>query len=121
MVVNNLDLDEILCPKTAAVLLVNSPSELYPVCWKKIWQEGHNRFAIDGAANFLKNMCESENLNLPDLITGDFDSIEEDTKKFFLEKKVELCETEDQDFTDMKKLLMEVDKRGFASKVCFDF
>lgn len=119
MVVNKLDLDEILSPKNAAVLLVNSPLELQPICWKKFWKESHSRFAADGASNFLKRFCEDESLNLPDLITGDLDSIVDDSKKFFLDKDVEICETEDQNFTDMTKLLMEVDKRGYTSKVCF--
>ncbi|KAE9549982.1 hypothetical protein FO519_006802 [Halicephalobus sp. NKZ332] len=116
MGINRLDLAEVLFPGKAAVLLVNSPPECQADCWKKIWEEGHSRFATDGAANFLKKFCEN-GLKLPDLITGDFDSIEDETKNFFLEKKVEVYETKDQNFTDMTKILMEIEKRGFTSKI----
>lgn len=59
--------------------------------------------AIDGAYNYFKKF-EIE----PDLVTGDFDSIEN------IPSKVEVINTPDQNFTDFDKALQILFKRGFT-------
>ena len=58
--------------------------------------------AIDGAYNHF----ETKNI-VPDLVTGDFDSIHE------IPKTVEVINTPDQNFTDFDKALMILKERGF--------
>jgi thiamine pyrophosphokinase len=56
--------------------------------------------AADGGANFLKKL----NL-IPDLITGDFDSIDKSTLQFYRERKVKIKKIKDQETTDFEKCL----------------
>ena len=58
----------------------------------------------DGAANWLK-----DNKVIPDLLSGDFDSL---TEK--VEAK-EIIETLDQDFTDFEKILAILDEKGYLN------
>ncbi|NLP58909.1 thiamine diphosphokinase [Lutibacter sp. B1] len=58
--------------------------------------------AVDGAYNFLK----SKNI-IPDLVTGDFDSINK------IPTNTEVIETEDQNFTDFEKTLLILKEKGF--------
>lgn len=58
--------------------------------------------AIDGAYNFF----EKRNMN-PDLVTGDFDSIDK------IPTSVEVIKTPNQDFTDFEKALQILKHRGY--------
>lgn len=60
--------------------------------------------AIDGAYNHF----EKNNI-VPDLITGDFDSIQN------IPSSVEIINTPDQNFTDFDKALMILKERGFVT------
>jgi thiamine pyrophosphokinase len=60
--------------------------------------------AIDGAYNHF----ESKNL-IPDLVTGDFDSIDK------IPSSVEVVNTPNQDYTDFDKALMILKERGFLN------
>ena len=60
--------------------------------------------AIDGAYNHFA----SKNL-VPDLVTGDFDSIDK------IPSSVEVINTPNQDFTDFDKALMILKERGFLN------
>jgi thiamine pyrophosphokinase len=60
--------------------------------------------AIDGAYNHFKT-----NNIVPDLVTGDFDSIEA------IPDSVEIINTPDQNFTDFEKALQILNKRGYHS------
>uniref|UniRef100_A0AC34RC38 Thiamine diphosphokinase n=1 Tax=Panagrolaimus sp. JU765 TaxID=591449 RepID=A0AC34RC38_9BILA len=112
-----LNLGDISEPSQCAVLFLNSPLEFQAPCWKQIWQEGKNRFATDGAANYLMPLCKNLSLKHPDFVIGDLDSINDETKAFFEKQKVEVCHDADQDTTDMTKLLNEVKNRKFTEKV----
>jgi len=59
--------------------------------------------AIDGAYNYF----ESNNI-LPDLVTGDFDSIDK------IPTTVEVIKTPNQEFTDFEKALQILKHRGFS-------
>ncbi|SNR76589.1 thiamine diphosphokinase [Lutibacter flavus] len=59
--------------------------------------------AIDGAYNYF----EANNI-IPDLVTGDFDSINT------IPTSVEVIKTPDQEFTDFEKALQILKQRGFS-------
>ncbi|MDQ3194257.1 MAG: thiamine diphosphokinase [Bacteroidota bacterium] len=56
--------------------------------------------SADGASNYLKRFGV-----LPDLIIGDLDSISKSTFDYYIEKKVEIIKSADQDTTDFEKCL----------------
>jgi thiamine pyrophosphokinase len=60
--------------------------------------------AIDGAYNHF----EKNNI-IPDLVTGDFDSIQA------IPTSVEVIKTPDQDYTDFDKALMILHERGYTN------
>ena len=64
--------------------------------------------ATDGAANWLK-----DNEVIPDLLSGDFDSLTEEVNA------KEVIETLDQDFTDFEKMLAILYKRGYTNVEVF--
>lgn len=66
--------------------------------------------ACDGAANTLKKYGLA-----PDLITGDFDSIEPAVLKFFRSKKVEIRKIFNQNRNDFEKALGFALAKGFAN------
>ena len=58
----------------------------------------------DGAANRLYMTTKEQ---LPDLITGDLDSIKQETKHFYEAANVKVEYVADQDTTDMEKCLLK--------------
>ncbi|MFH4981738.1 hypothetical protein AB6A40_008447 [Gnathostoma spinigerum] len=86
------------------VLWLNSPGADTPV-WKHLWNNSLIRVCTDGAANILNPLVCNGTINLPHLIAGDFDSINDASRLFFQKKGVKFVETPDQDFTDMCKAL----------------
>jgi thiamine pyrophosphokinase len=55
---------------------------------------------------------------VPEKIIGDLDSITEETKKFFLEKNIEIQKIPDQDSTDLEKALLDTQAENIF---CFGF
>uniref|UniRef100_A0A914YTY8 Thiamine diphosphokinase n=1 Tax=Panagrolaimus superbus TaxID=310955 RepID=A0A914YTY8_9BILA len=105
-VMSVIDFSRCLSPSRAIAILTNSPFALLPAKWQEIWSKAAFRCATDGAANHLRPFCESQTgLKLPHLVSGDFDSISDHTKKYLSEKNVEIIETEDQNDTDLTKLI----------------
>jgi len=90
-------------------ILANAPLLVGYRKVKSILGKG-NLIALDGVSNVLKKW----NL-FPNIILGDFDSISDDTKKFFLENKVEIIHTPSQDATDLEKAINLCDERKAQS------
>lgn len=85
--------------KKAFVLLNGSEPSIFPNL-----SEYDIVCAIDGAYNHF----ETKNI-IPDLVTGDFDSIQN------IPSSVEIINTPDQNFTDFDKALMILKERGFVT------
>ena len=88
----------------------------------QLWNHASFRVLVDGAANnwFKLSQVRKENITepIPDLITGDFDSINPDIRKYY-EAKVPICqviETPNQDFTDFTKALQQIPKNILKQK-----
>lgn len=74
---------------------------------QNIWENAMTRCLVDGGANrwkdFLDTHCRGMIMKPPDCITGDFDSMKEDTSKFFNHPAIKRINTPDQNSTDFTK------------------
>ena len=87
-----------------------------------LWNKAKFRVTVDGGSNQWFDLVKTTSLALvnplPDLVTGDFDSIRPEVRGFYeSQRKVKVIHTPDQDYTDFTKALIEVD----SSKVSVDF
>ncbi|KAI8129599.1 thiamine pyrophosphokinase 1 [Lucilia cuprina] len=80
----------------------------------ELWQNATTRYCIDGGANrwrqFLK-LYETTGgcvLKSPDIISGDFDSITEETRQYFNSQDTQYIHTPDQSATDFTKAIKTV-------------
>ncbi|XP_011182466.1 thiamin pyrophosphokinase 1 [Zeugodacus cucurbitae] len=84
---------------------VHVPAEIV----NNIWQNAKIRCLVDGGANFWREFIQKSNggetLKLPEYITGDFDSITQETRKYFNDPDIKYEHTPDQDETDFTKAL----------------
>lgn len=68
------------------------------------------RISVDGGTNFLSRRSAGgdgkQEYKIPDIICGDFDSIDDETLHFFEEKGSKIIPTPDQDETDFTKAVM---------------
>ncbi|XP_011304137.1 thiamin pyrophosphokinase 1 isoform X2 [Fopius arisanus] len=100
-----------------AVLITNRPISLSEDVVMPIWKEAMIKIAIDGGADvwleyigplaeeiFKGNYPEL----VPTLITGDFDSILPETLNKFKSLEVQIIETQDQNYTDLSKALIQL-------------
>lgn len=84
----------------------------------KLWEVSSYRICADGGANRLYDATvaiqgmrsETDSSNyLPDLITGDLDSLRSDVHQYYEAKGVSIIRVEDQNFHDLDKSLMAVE------------
>ncbi|KAF7633223.1 TPK_B1_binding domain-containing protein [Meloidogyne graminicola] len=66
-----------------AVIAVDSPKGVLPNEWFTVWNNSKLRLCTDGAANNLMEYCKSTKSKDPHMVVGDFDSITEESKKYF--------------------------------------
>ncbi|KAL0832635.1 hypothetical protein ABMA28_000831 [Loxostege sticticalis] len=98
-----------------AVLILNRPITQNQEFITSLWNNALVRVTVDGGTNrwdkFLKELPDSEQntIKLPDLITGDFDSISQDILQKYT-KSCKVVHTPDQNYTDFSKALMELQK-----------
>ncbi|VDI56675.1 thiamine pyrophosphokinase [Mytilus galloprovincialis] len=89
-----------------ALILLNQPLPTDRKLFTVLWSKALLKVAVDGGANHLYNThIHNREKYLPDLITGDFDSIQHEVKSYYEEQNVEIVETPDQNFTDFTKAL----------------
>ncbi|XP_037091687.1 thiamin pyrophosphokinase 1-like [Pollicipes pollicipes] len=99
-----------------ACVLLNRPVSGREEQALRLWNGASLRVAVDGGTNVLRALVQSEDARkqprpaLPDVITGDFDSITEETRHFF--EQCEFVHTPDQDETDFTKALRVVAERA---------
>ncbi|KAK3736181.1 hypothetical protein QZH41_017003 [Actinostola sp. cb2023] len=88
-----------------ALLVLNCPLQVLEKKLNILWQKAVITVAADGAANHLHNLARQEHQFVPNVITGDFDSVEEHVLEYFRKQGTEIVHTPDQDYTDFTKAL----------------
>lgn len=66
---------------------------------------------VDGGSDHWLSWLEQHNINdskIPDILTGDMDSIQEETLNYFHQKGTKIIKTPNQNETDFTKSLMEL-------------
>ena len=117
----------------SALIMLNTPIKSNGVCTKNnsydrnikqlsgvlgmLWETSSYRICADGAANRLYDATvtvgeelSTSNKYLPNIITGDLDSVRSDVLKYYEMKGVSIVRIEDQNFHDLDKSLMAVEK-----------
>ena len=110
---------------SAALIVLNTPIQTtanrsLPDVFRVLWESTTFHVCADGGANRLYDATTlSSNLNddiredgilIPDLITGDLDSIRPDVRSYYEERGVPIVCVEDQNYHDLDKSLMAVEK-----------
>lgn len=86
-----------------AIVILNQPlNEENKSFVKRHWNSAVVRVAVDGGATHLRNLFD-DNMLFPHMINGDFDSVSQETLKFFGQKGAQIISTPDQDETDFTK------------------
>ncbi|XP_049870437.1 thiamin pyrophosphokinase 1 isoform X2 [Pectinophora gossypiella] len=97
-----------------AILVLNRPLTQCQTFMANFWNNALVRVTVDGGTKqwdlYLNKLpVDMQNkMKLPDLITGDFDSIPEDIFEKYRKKGCEIVHTPDQNYTDFTKALMEL-------------
>ena len=91
------------------------PNVKYLALFKNLWKKAKFTVAVDGGTNIFHNVNEETNFSLvPNLISGDFDSVNNHLLSFYQKKGSEVRKTVDQDYTDFTKCL-EIVGEKYAS------
>lgn len=100
------------------LIILNQPLEPQMKLLKAVWAKATIKVTVDGGTNELYYCtgCERDDY-IPDIITGDFDSIHSRALHYYKEKKVEVVETPDQDYTDFTKCVKVLAERGVTEKI----
>jgi thiamine pyrophosphokinase len=87
------------------IILNYSLDSLRNLLTKEIWDKANIRGCADGGSNMLKIYSDETNENfLPNYISGDFDSINEKTSKYYKSiPEIDFIKTQDQNATDFTK------------------
>jgi len=92
-------------------LMLNQPV-INEKMFSHLWDNSSYSVLVDGAVNHFQKIINDINVNIvknvPDLITGDFDSAEQGALKNFQSKGTKVISTPDQDRTDFTKSLIEI-------------
>lgn len=119
--------------QSSALIILNTPfqtamhsqssssnNHCLPDVLRVLWESTTYHVCADGGANRLydattsstqKNSSSNENnidKFIPDMITGDLDSIRSDVRAYYEEKGVPIVRVEDQNYHDLDKSLMAV-------------
>ncbi|KAJ8035633.1 thiamine pyrophosphokinase 1 [Holothuria leucospilota] len=95
---------------TFPLIVLNRPLAHQCSHLKHLWGNAIFKAGTDGANNELFDFMKRENNYsfIPDLVTGDFDSIRPEVKSFMKTKGVQVIKTPDQNDTDFTKCLVMV-------------
>lgn len=95
-----------------ALVMLNQQTPCCKKFLKCLWKKASFKMTVDGGTNHLYNtFVNDRELYVPDLITGDFDSIRCKVKKYYEEKGVEVIKTPDQNYTDFTKALRIISEK----------
>jgi thiamine pyrophosphokinase len=67
------------------------------------------RVAVDGGANRWFQFLQGADCVVPELVTGDFDSVTQNVLSYFKSKGAEIIPTPNQDETDFTKALRQIE------------
>lgn len=94
-----------------ALLMLNQSKPVDKLL-KVLWNKASLKVAVDGGTNHVYDtFVNNRDSHLPDLITGDFDSIQRSVKEYYQEQGVDVIETPDQNYTDFTKALRITSQR----------
>lgn len=104
---------------TFPLIVLNRPLAHQCSHLKHLWGNAIFKAGTDGANNELFDFMKRENNYsfIPDLVTGDFDSIRPEVKSFMQSKGAEVIATPDQDYTDFTKCLKIVTEKLKCNEV----
>eukprot|EP00985_Skeletonema_marinoi_P004800 scaffold2080_cov124-Skeletonema_marinoi.AAC.6 len=110
---------------SAALIILNTPikstaNSSLPDVFRVLWKSTSFHVCADGGANRLYDATigpsssgddiDDNDALVPDLITGDLDSIRSDVRSYYEKKGVPIVCVEDQNYHDLDKSLMAVEK-----------
>ncbi|XP_026322124.1 thiamin pyrophosphokinase 1 [Hyposmocoma kahamanoa] len=110
-----------------AVLVLNRPLSQSQNFLRNLWNDASVRVTVDGGTvqwdKFINNLPEDaqKTAKLPDMITGDFDSISNNVMNKYKKKGCKIVHTPDQDYTDFTKALVELYKYCQESKTEIEY
>ncbi|OWF46943.1 thiamin pyrophosphokinase 1-like isoform X2 [Mizuhopecten yessoensis] len=88
------------------LMILNQPQDIDVTFMKQMWAKATLKATVDGGTNVLYDSVKADrDLYIPDLISGDFDSIRPEVSEFYKSKGVEIVSTPDQDYIDFAKAL----------------
>ncbi|XP_022088400.1 thiamin pyrophosphokinase 1-like isoform X2 [Acanthaster planci] len=89
-----------------ALILLNQPLTELRQQLKLVWSRSVLKAAADGGSNRLYEcMMGNHQSYIPDLVTGDFDSIRPEVLLYYQRRGAKIIETPDQNYTDFTKCL----------------
>ncbi|BES89257.1 thiamin pyrophosphokinase [Nesidiocoris tenuis] len=98
-----------------AIAVLNTPIRIPPPVLTRLWNGASIRSTIDGGTDrwleFVKTEAIDASPKFPDIVSGDFDSIQQSTLALCKENGSEVVPTPDQDFTDFEKGLRALTAR----------
>ncbi|XP_009858810.2 thiamine pyrophosphokinase 1-like [Ciona intestinalis] len=80
--------------------------DLFQQRFDLLWKKACFKASVDGGTNKLHNVNETlsdQQKLIPDMISGDFDSVTTDLLEYYKNLGTEICPTPDQDYTDFTK------------------
>ncbi|GAV49077.1 hypothetical protein ZYGR_0N04820 [Zygosaccharomyces rouxii] len=122
-----IDIEQYLSPladKPSTLLILNQKIDI-PEVFLEIWGHYKLKVCADGGANRLYELFgddeSARSRYLPDYIVGDLDSLKEDVKRYYRQKKVVIIKQLTQYSTDFSKCLdviaLHWNSSAFAQKV----
>ncbi|XP_034248856.1 thiamin pyrophosphokinase 1 [Thrips palmi] len=106
-----------------SLVILNQPISIKKEIMAHLWNKATFRVTVDGGTDRWFEWLESSsicgilNLGLPDVVTGDLDSIRSSTVAMLQEKSVPVFHTPDQDFTDFCKAIRCIKERDAPSLI----
>ena len=89
--------------------------------FKTLWKKSLFKASVDGGMNILhninENLSDSEEKFIPDLLSGDFDSVKSELVDLYKNLGTEVIHTPDQNYTDFTKCLQVLGKKYESSEL----
>ncbi|XP_059609062.1 thiamin pyrophosphokinase 1 [Phlebotomus argentipes] len=104
-----------------AVMILNRPINLDEEFVVELWNSAQIRHTVDGGTDrwmqFVKSQSTKREILNPDIVTGDFDSVNPETLQHMESLNCDIVRTPDQDETDFTKALRQLVPRLMMREV----